>query len=356
MDRKPSYTDLEKTIKDLQNELMEEKREHAILHRREEKFGIIADSIPLAMMLYRNNRWLYINRAAEVISGYPIRELFGMHFLDLVHPDHRTVIGNIPPEEEKTAEFKIRTKDGTDKWVSGTKSFINLEDRPAGVISVFDITDRKRAEEALRISEEKYRLLVETARDVIFTMDHQLHITYISPTVTRLRGLTVEEAMAQDITEILPPSSLETAMTAFAEEMCIEDRPMKDQNRIRVLELEEYCKDGSTVWTESIFSAIRDENGKFIGMMGSTRDVTERKRAQKEREMLIAETQKALSEIKILSGMLPICSSCKKIRDDQGYWNQIETYIKSHSEAIFSHGLCPDCIKRLYPNHQPQNI
>jgi hypothetical protein len=57
----------------------------------------------------------------------------------------------------------------------------------------------------------------------------------------------------------------------------------------------------------------------------------------------------AVAKIKVLSGFLPICASCKKIRDDQGYWNQIEAYIQDHSEAEFTHGLCPDCIRRLYP-------
>jgi len=74
-----------------------------------------------------------------------------------------------------------------------------------------------------------------------------------------------------------------------------------------------------------------------------------RQRAEAEREQVILELQRALAEVKALSGMLPICSSCKKIRDDQGYWNQIETYIASHSEAQFTHGICPDCIGLLFP-------
>jgi len=70
----------------------------------------------------------------------------------------------------------------------------------------------------------------------------------------------------------------------------------------------------------------------------------------KEKDELIARLQDALDNVKILSGILPICSSCKKIRDDKGYWQQIESYIREHSEAQFSHGLCPDCLKKLYPN------
>jgi hypothetical protein len=74
------------------------------------------------------------------------------------------------------------------------------------------------------------------------------------------------------------------------------------------------------------------------------------KQADKEKSVVIAELQKALKKVKTLSGFLPICASCKKIRDDQGYWNQIEAYISEHSEAEFSHGICPECAQKLYPD------
>ncbi len=77
--------------------------------------------------------------------------------------------------------------------------------------------------------------------------------------------------------------------------------------------------------------------------------------SHEEQKKLVGTLQKALSEIKTLSGMLPICSSCKKIRDDKGYWNQIEAYIHEHSEAVFSHSLCPECAKKLYPEYFNKN-
>jgi PAS domain S-box-containing protein len=78
-------------------------------------------------------------------------------------------------------------------------------------------------------------------------------------------------------------------------------------------------------------------------------EVVQRTNTEEEREKLIGELQAALTEIKTLSGMLPICASCKKIRDDSGYWSQIEVYIGEHSDAEFSHGICPECIESLYP-------
>ena len=88
---------------------------------------------------------------------------------------------------------------------------------------------------------------------------------------------------------------------------------------------------------------LDEANGKLM------QEIEERKRTEAEKEQLIAQLQKAMQEVKVLSGFLPICASCKKIRDDTGYWRQIEDYISKHSNALFSHGICPDCSKKLYP-------
>jgi len=93
-----------------------------------------------------------------------------------------------------------------------------------------------------------------------------------------------------------------------------------------------------------------DESGNLLGSISSFHDITARRSAEEAREKTVAELQKALAKVKLLSGFLPICASCKKIRDDKGYWNQIEEYIHAHSEAEFSHGICPDCVKKMYPD------
>ena len=80
------------------------------------------------------------------------------------------------------------------------------------------------------------------------------------------------------------------------------------------------------------------------------RDISERKTAEQERERLIRELQEALAKVKHLSGLLPICASCRKIRDEGGHWHSLEAYIRDHTEADFSHGICPDCRKKLYPD------
>lgn len=95
---------------------------------------------------------------------------------------------------------------------------------------------------------------------------------------------------------------------------------------------------------------VKDENGVVTSVICISKDITERKKIEQEREKLIADLRGAMAEIRTLSGMFPICASCKKIRNDQGYWTQIETYLRDHSDLEFSHGLCPDCAKKLYPH------
>ena len=111
---------------------------------------------------------------------------------------------------------------------------------------------------------------------------------------------------------------------------------------------------GQIHWFLTSKIPLRDEKGQIIGLVSIARDITQRKKAETEREQSLIELQEALADIKKLSGLVPICSSCKKIRDDKGYWNQVEAYIQDHSEARFTHGLCPDCMKKLYPEYAAQ--
>lgn len=109
------------------------------------------------------------------------------------------------------------------------------------------------------------------------------------------------------------------------------------------------CSDGRLCWVQSSATSLRNPATQEVEFEGSLEDVSERKAAEQEREALISELQDALAKVKTLGGLLPICSSCKKIRDDNGYWNQIETYIQGHSDAEFTHSFCPECMKQLYP-------
>ncbi|MCX6142289.1 MAG: hypothetical protein NTZ35_03625, partial [Ignavibacteriales bacterium] len=92
-----------------------------------------------------------------------------------------------------------------------------------------------------------------------------------------------------------------------------------------------------------------EKANSVVGICGAVQDITERKRAEQERETIISELKTALENVRTLGGLLPICASCKKIRDDKGYWNQLEKYLGDHTDAKLTHGLCPDCAKVYFP-------
>jgi PAS domain-containing protein len=104
-------------------------------------------------------------------------------------------------------------------------------------------------------------------------------------------------------------------------------------------------------WYDLRISALRGRRGKLGGRMVILRNITERKQAENEKEWLIKELLAAMADIKVLRGLLPVCVNCRKIRDDKGYWSNIEQYVEEHSEAQFSHGLCDECMKKLYPDY-----
>ena len=140
---------------------------------------------------------------------------------------------------------------------------------------------RKSAESALRESEERFRRLMDNVQDVVFTLDMNLNYTYISPSVFNLRGFSPVEAMNQKVVDVLAPGSYEAGLGMFSEELETENKLGLDPDRTRTAELELIRKDGTTVWTEVQCSFLRDDRGKPAGILGVTRDISERRRTEK---------------------------------------------------------------------------
>jgi PAS domain S-box-containing protein len=139
---------------------------------------------------------------------------------------------------------------------------------------------RRQAEGALRESEQKYHWIVDNMADVITVMDMNLRFTYVSPSIMRMRGYTPEEAVVQTFEQVMTPESLQIIAKVFEEEMNLEAGGTADPGRSRILDLNEYRKDGSIVCMENHLSFLRDEAQKAVGIISLTRDITERKRAE----------------------------------------------------------------------------
>lgn len=159
------------------------------------------------------------------------------------------------------------------------------------------VGELEKAKEEIETSEKKYRLIAENVRDVIWILSPDLKHTYVSPSVQRLRGFSVEEVMSQTLKDFLTPASLKETMEVFAEETERERMEDKDLDRSRDLELEMLCKDGLTVWTEVKVSSVRDETGQAIGILGVTRDISERKRTEEKLHQTLENLRKAMRGI-----------------------------------------------------------
>ena len=201
-------------------------------------------------------------------------------------------------------------------------------------------------DQALRKSEGDYRFLTDNSADIIWRLDSNRRITFISPADEKLRGFPKEEVLGKRLIDLMPAEDAER-LTKINDERHVQEKT-GIKTGLTSFEASMYCKNSDTICVEVLSSPVRDENGIIIGSHGVARDIRRRKKIEEEREVLIKELQQALAEIKKLSGMLPICSSCKKIRDDKGYWNQLEQYISDHSDALFSHSYCPECAEKVY--------
>lgn len=200
-----------------------------------------------------------------------------------------------------------------------------------------DVTPRKRAEAA----RAQLAAIVESSDDAIIAKSIDGSIVSWNAAAERLYGYTAVEAINRSF-EMLFPRERSDDLADLLEKV-------RRGERVNHLETRQRTKTGETVEVSLTISPVQTSDGENMGVSITARDITERKRQEVERERLITELQKALAEVKTLSGLLPICASCKKIRDDKGYWNQIESYIGARSRATFSHGICPDCLRHLYP-------
>lgn len=198
--------------------------------------------------------------------------------------------------------------------------------------------------------EERRRMLwtlMGNLQGMVYRCRNDRHWTmeFVSEGAFALTGYHPEELVAsQTISygELIHPEDRESVWND-AQEALSERRPFILLYRIRT-------KDDKEKWVWEKGRGVFSDDGVLLALEGFITDITVLKRLQEEREQLIANLQKALSEVKTLSGLLPICSSCKKIRDDQGYWEQLESYFRRHSDILFTHGICPECMKNLYPD------
>jgi PAS domain S-box-containing protein len=199
----------------------------------------------------------------------------------------------------------------------------------------------KQDKEKLWKSEERYRVLLEHASDAIIIANSKGNFLEVNKKAEDLLGYTRKELVGMNPRHIHPEEELERIIRDFSMIAAGEINASYDTKVLR--------KDGRLVPVD-ITAAPVEYAGRTL-VQGIFRDITERKGEEEKLEKFVLELQEAFTNIKGLGGVLPICSSCKKIRSDNNYWEQIETYITKHSGTGFSHGICPECAQKLYPEY-----
>ena len=338
---------------------LEQTQENERLQQIEERWLAIAESTQDAiLMMDPEGRVSYWNRAAERMLGHTRVEAIGQNLHDLVaparfHPAYHTAFQKFQQTGQgssvgKILDLEALRKDGQEISVQLSLSAVQMNDGWHALGIIRDITERKRIEDELR---RKERLLSESQRlghigSFFYELSGNMQW---SDEMYRLYGVS--------------PETFTPTVEAFLDLIHPDDRQsMQDWiaacaagEKPDALDFRVNRPDGTMCYVRGWGEVVLDNDNRPIYMAGIGQDITERKRAEEEIQQYVAELaernkelQDALADIKQLTGMLPICASCKKIKDGKGYWQGVESYITEHSEAVFSHGLCPECEKKMY--------
>jgi two-component system, sensor histidine kinase and response regulator len=293
-------------------------------------------------------RNMNVHEESDVI-GKTDFDFFSSEAASAFYADDKSVIQS--GESVLNREESFINKDGRKHWLLTSKLPLkNEKGETIGIIGIGrNITEQKQTQEALRNERNLLRTLIDSMPEFINYKDADGR--YLLNNRAHLRALGVErqeDVIGKTMYDFHPPELIK---------LYEEEEKQLIQTGEPILDKEEsvlHHDTNNVHWHLTSKVPLKDEHGKVTSYITISTDITERKKAEIERERLIKELQQALTDIKTLSGLVPICAKCKKIRDDTGYWTQVESYIQEHSQARFSHGLCPDCMKNVYSDFVPK--
>ncbi len=281
------------------------------------------------------------NEAAAHFYGWSVSELKEMNIQQ---------INDLPPEIVRDRmlaaahsasarfEFRHRLADSSTREVEVHSNKIQIGGRAYLYSIIHDITERVLAEQTEHASHERLRRAEEFARFGHWEYLLDDRIMHASEGASRIYGFCTPTISLEDIRRC-----------PLSEYRPILDRALRDLIEHNVPFDQEFVihriSDGEIVQVHS--KAEYDAKTKRV--FGVVQDITHRKRIEEERERLIRELQQVIEQVKTLRGIVPICAHCKMIRHDRGYWQQVEAYVSEHTEAQFSHSICPECLERFYP-------
>lgn len=341
--------------------ITDRKQAESALKKSEEKYRLlIENSHDVIYTISADGVFIFVSPAWTALLGHPVDRVVGQPFQQFVHPDDvpacmaflKSVIET--GQRQEGVVYRIRHIDGS--WYWHTSSAVPLRDESGTIIGFEgicrDITQRKRAEEALRENRARLHMALEGSKAGLWDWNIKTGETVFNDRWAEIVGCTLKELGPTSIRtwiDLCHPDDLKKSNMLLEKHFSKESDYYDCEARMK-------HKDGRWVWIHDRGKVVEwDKDGRPVRMIGTHVDITGRKNAETERERLMLELKNAFESIKTLRGLLPICASCKKIRNDKGYWEQIETYIRERSDAEFSHGICPECAKKIYPEFYDEN-
>ncbi|MBN2396756.1 MAG: PAS domain S-box protein, partial [Deltaproteobacteria bacterium] len=284
--------------------ITERKEVELALAESERRYRMIVENMrDIIWTMDLNLNYTYRSPSNIQITGYTPEEITGTPPRDQITPESYALIEKVLAEElerefggepvdphrSRTLEVEVYHKDGGTVWIEVTGTFIRDESgTPVEILlAARDITERKRMADELRNSERRYRMIVENMTDMIATVDLNLRYTYQSPSIERVTGYSADELANASAGERITPESRTRVEQFLADALARESRgEPSDWLRRQTIEIETYHKKGGTVWIEITPTFIHDGNGEPTGILVTGRDITDRKRAEEEKDNL----------------------------------------------------------------------
>lgn len=266
-----------------------------------------------------------------VLSDYDLPRFSGMDALKLVrgkNPDLPFIIISGVYGEATVVETM---KAGANDYL--VKS--NLSRLAPAIQRELDAAQSRRARAQAEANAHYLAAIVESSDDAIYGMKLDGTVASWNLAAERIYGYRAGEIIGRNISMLYPDERLDELIDTIER--------IKRGDHVGRAETKRLRKGGRAVPVSVTISPVKNSDGKICGASVIARDITVRKHEEEERIKLIGELTDALKRVKTLNGLLPICASCKRIRDDHGYWQLVEAYISEHTEAVFTHGICPEC-------------
>ena len=296
-------------------------------------------------------RIVLVNSQSEEFFGYASGELLGQSF-ELLLPQlfqeeqERKRASSVPAAELPTGrlglEHKGFRKDRGEIHLQISLGYIDAEEGPLACYIVRKMAAAQQREQTLSELNEHFRQMVENSHDILTIRDADCRIRYTSPSFHRVMGYKQEEMIGSTGFELIHPedrSTVENALNEF----------WKTPGARDSIQYRAKHANGTWISLEVVAYNMLD-HPDVRGVVINGRDISRRKNEEAGKDQLIADLQQTISNVKTLTGVLPICASCKKIREGDK-WRQIESYIRGHSQVEFTHAMCPECIQLWYPGY-----